>query len=41
MTVLHGTIVLQLAGKLTRECDFDTIPGGEIAALREGFSPKP
>jgi AcrR family transcriptional regulator len=39
--VLHGAIVLQLAGKLTSECDFDTIMHGAFRALTEGFKPKP
>jgi AcrR family transcriptional regulator len=40
-TVLHGAIVLQLAGKLTPECDFDTVVHGAFRALTEGFKPKP
>jgi AcrR family transcriptional regulator len=39
-TVLHGAIVLQLAGKLTPECDFDTIVQGAFRALTEGFRPR-
>jgi AcrR family transcriptional regulator len=39
-TVLHGAIVLQLAGKLTQNCDFDTIVHEAFHALRVGFGPK-
>jgi AcrR family transcriptional regulator len=40
-TVLHGAIVLQLAGKLTQDCDFDTIVHEAFRALTTGFKPKP
>jgi AcrR family transcriptional regulator len=39
-TVLHGAIVLQLAGKLTHECDFDTIVHESFRALTAGFRPR-
>lgn len=39
-TALHGAIVLQLAGKLTAECDFETISREAFRALATGFTPK-
>ncbi len=40
-TVLHGAIVLQLAGKLTPECDFSTIVDCATHALTLGLKPAP
>ena len=40
-TVLHGAIVLQLAGKLTQDCDFDTIVHEAFRALTAGLGGKP
>ncbi|MGD0142476.1 MAG: TetR/AcrR family transcriptional regulator [Rhizomicrobium sp.] len=37
---IHGAVVLQLAGKLTREFDFDRILDAATRALVEGFQPK-
>jgi AcrR family transcriptional regulator len=37
---LHGAIVLQLAGKLDAECDFETISRTAFHALSVGFAPK-
>jgi AcrR family transcriptional regulator len=39
-SALHGAIVLQLAGKLTPECNFYNIVRGAFRALTEGFKPK-
>jgi threonine dehydrogenase-like Zn-dependent dehydrogenase len=39
-TVLHGAIVLQLAGKLAADCDFDTISREAFRALIVGFTPR-
>lgn len=36
---LHGAVVLQLAGKLDAECDFDTIINESFRALSAGFAP--
>jgi AcrR family transcriptional regulator len=36
---LHGTVVLQLAGKLDAECDFETILHESFRALSAGFAP--
>lgn len=36
---LHGAVVLQLAGKLDAECDFDTIIHESFRALSAGFAP--
>jgi AcrR family transcriptional regulator len=36
---LHGTVVLQLAGKLDAECGFDTILHESFRALSAGFAP--
>ncbi len=38
---LHGAVMLQLAGKLTDECDFKTLSRGTFHALRRGFAPDP
>lgn len=38
---LHGAVVLQLAGKLDAECDFDTIIHESFRALIAGFAPVP
>jgi AcrR family transcriptional regulator len=38
---LHGAVVLELAGKLGEECNFETISRESFRALREGFRPKP
>jgi hypothetical protein len=40
-TVLHGAIVLHLAGKLTQDCNFDTIVREAFRALTAGFRGKP
>lgn len=37
---LHGAVVLQLAGKLDAECDFDTIIQESYRALSAGFAPR-
>ena len=37
---LHGAVVLQLAGKLDAECDFETIIHTSFDALSAGFAPK-
>lgn len=37
---LHGAVVLQLAGKLDAECDFDTILHESFRALSAGFAPQ-
>ena len=37
---LHGAVVLQLAGKLDAECDFDTIVHESFRALSVGFAPR-
>jgi AcrR family transcriptional regulator len=37
---IHGAVVLQLAGKLTREFDFERVRDASIRALIEGFRPK-
>jgi len=37
---LHGAVVLQLAGKLGPECDFNTISHEAFRALSQGFAPK-
>ena len=37
---LHGAVVLQLAGKLTAECDFKKISQESFRALSAGFAPK-
>jgi AcrR family transcriptional regulator len=37
---LHGAVVLQLAGKLGPECDFETISSAAFHAISEGFRPK-
>ncbi len=37
---LHGAVVLELAGKLGEECDFETISRAAFRALGEGFRPK-
>src|SRR3569833_3398579 len=39
-TALHGAIVLELAGKLTEECDFDTIAREAFRAMIVGFTPR-
>lgn len=36
---LHGAVVLQLAGKLDKECDFETISREAFRALTAGFQP--
>jgi AcrR family transcriptional regulator len=36
---LHGAVVLQLAGKLDAECDFETIIHEAYRALSAGFAP--
>jgi AcrR family transcriptional regulator len=36
---LHGAVVLQLAGKLGEECDFETLSREAFAALARGFAP--
>jgi hypothetical protein len=36
---LHGAVVLQLAGKLDAECDFETIIHESFRALSAGFAP--
>jgi AcrR family transcriptional regulator len=36
---LHGAVVLQLAGKLDSECDFETIIHESFRALSAGFAP--
>lgn len=36
---LHGAVVLQLAGKLDSECDFNTILHESFRALSAGFAP--
>jgi AcrR family transcriptional regulator len=36
---LHGAVVLQLAGKLDADCDFDTILHESFRALSTGFAP--
>jgi AcrR family transcriptional regulator len=38
---LHGAVVLQLAGKLTSECDFKTISSEAFRALSVGFGGNP
>jgi AcrR family transcriptional regulator len=35
---LHGAVVLQLAGKLGEECDFETLSREAFAALARGFA---
>lgn len=35
---LHGAVVLELAGKLGAECDFDRLREASLAALARGFS---
>jgi AcrR family transcriptional regulator len=37
---LHGMAMLQLAGQLAPECDFETIRRAAFAALHEGFRPR-
>jgi AcrR family transcriptional regulator len=37
---IHGAVVLQLAGMLTPEYDFERILQASLAALSEGFRPK-
>lgn len=37
---LHGAVVLELAGKLGPECDFETISNAAFRAIAEGFRPK-
>lgn len=36
---LHGVVVLQLAGKLTPQCSFETVRSEAFRALVRGFSP--
>jgi len=36
---LHGAVVLELAGKLDKECDFETISREAFRALIAGFQP--
>jgi AcrR family transcriptional regulator len=36
---LHGAVVLELAGKLDKECDFETISREAFRALMVGFQP--
>jgi len=38
---LHGAVVLELAGKLGAECDFETLSREAFRALSAGFAPKP
>lgn len=37
---LHGAIVLQLAGKLDAECDFETLSREAFRAMSVGFAPR-
>ncbi len=37
---LHGMVMLQLAGQLDPQCDFETIRQAALAALGEGFGAK-
>ena len=37
---IHGAVVLQLAGKLTPEFDFERVRDAAIRALVEGFRPR-
>jgi hypothetical protein len=37
---LHGAVVLQLAGKLGPECDFETLSNAAFRAISEGFRAK-
>lgn len=39
--VLHGTVTLQLAGKLDPECDMGKILDSAFDALQAGYAPKP
>jgi AcrR family transcriptional regulator len=39
-SALHGAVVLQLAGKLDKECDFETIIREAFRAMSAGFAPK-
>lgn len=36
---LHGAVVLELAGKLDKECNFETISREAFRALMVGFRP--
>ena len=38
---LHGAVVLELAGKLGEECNFETISREAFRALSLGFAPRP
>jgi AcrR family transcriptional regulator len=38
-SALHGAVVLELAGKLDKECDFETISREAFRALTAGFQP--
>lgn len=39
-SALHGAVVLELAGKLDKECDFETISREAFRALIAGFQPE-